>query len=72
MSDAAKRQNNIVSVRITDEELEMLQEVGTSSCKSVSELLKEAFRCYLDQCRSPEGAHCHEGFRSKRHESHCG
>ena len=67
-----KRLQNIVSVRISDDELELLREVGASSRKSVSELLKVAFRSYLKQYRFPEGARCHEQAGSECHEPHSG
>ncbi|RNC66676.1 MAG: CopG family transcriptional regulator [Desulfuromonadales bacterium] len=73
MGRAGKRlsdQNrNVVSVRITDEELEELQGLMTATSKSVSELLKEAFRTYIEQYPLPEDAHLPERTGSEHHDT---
>ncbi|HLO24549.1 MAG TPA: ribbon-helix-helix protein, CopG family [Geobacteraceae bacterium] len=33
---------NVVSIRVSDDELEVLQEVSKATCKSISEIMREA------------------------------
>jgi hypothetical protein len=63
---------NVVSVRVSLEELDVLQGIMETTKKSVSELMKEAFRSYLDQYRSQKDPHVANRVRSDYHDTLAG
>lgn len=47
---------NVVSIRVSDDELEVLQEVSKATCKSISEIMREAMS--LLQTQGGNGLRC--------------
>ena len=48
---------NVVSIRVSDDELEVLQEVSKATCKSISEIMREAMSLLQTQGGAP-GLRC--------------
>lgn len=48
---------NVVSIRVSDDELEVLQEVSKATCKSISEIMREAMSLLQTQGGTP-GLRC--------------
>lgn len=62
------KNRNVVSVRVTDEELEAIRASVDASGTRVSDLLKDVFRSYIEQYRLPDAAEHSDSLQTARHD----